>query len=204
MLDPNRRPACASAPVPSRKPAASTPRSPAAVPKLVEPALSEALVLGLMKQGVRKYFAIFGHARPIWRVLPIYEEEGATRTLNCRNEVEMAHAAPRCAGNAKCPRSSPRSAPGARRWPARLRRPQTARRYHIYGDDDVPARLQHAAGAEGRAGLFGRLTATMGQSYVLHTPEAARCAGRGALCVNHRTAPARSICCCRSTPSRSV
>jgi len=35
-------------------------------------------------------------------------------------------------------------------------------------------------------GLFGRMTAIMGQSYVLHTPEAVRDAlRRGALCVNH-------------------
>ena len=35
-------------------------------------------------------------------------------------------------------------------------------------------------------GLFGRMTATMGQSYVLHTPEGLRDAlRRGALCVNH-------------------
>ena len=65
-----------------------------AVPKLVETTLSEALVLGLLKQGVRKYFAIFGHgSTDLGNVLRIYEEEGVTRTLNCRNEVEMAHAA---------------------------------------------------------------------------------------------------------------
>ncbi|MGE0063725.1 MAG: thiamine pyrophosphate-binding protein, partial [Xanthobacteraceae bacterium] len=49
-----------------------------AVPKLVETTLSEALVLGLMKQGVRKYFAIFGHgSTDLGEVLRIYEEEGA-------------------------------------------------------------------------------------------------------------------------------
>ena len=65
-----------------------------ALPKLVDTTLSEALVLGLMKQGVRKYFAIFGHgSTDLGNVLRIYEEEGATRTVNCRNEVEMAHAA---------------------------------------------------------------------------------------------------------------
>ena len=64
------------------------------MPKLIETTLSEALVLGLLKQGVRKYFAIFGHgSTDLGDVLRIYEEEGATRTINCRNEVEMAHAA---------------------------------------------------------------------------------------------------------------
>ena len=64
------------------------------MPKLAECTLSEALVLGLLKQGVRKYFAIFGHgSTDLGNVLRLYEEEGATRTINCRNEVEMAHAA---------------------------------------------------------------------------------------------------------------
>jgi 3D-(3,5/4)-trihydroxycyclohexane-1,2-dione acylhydrolase (decyclizing) len=64
------------------------------LPKLAECTLSEALVLGLLKQGVRKYFAIFGHgSTDLGNVLRIYEDEGVTRTINCRNEVEMAHAA---------------------------------------------------------------------------------------------------------------
>src|SRR5690349_13848490 len=65
-----------------------------ALPKLVDATLSEALVLGLLKQGVRKYLAIFGHgSTDLGEVLRIYEEEGVTRTFNCRNEVAMAHAA---------------------------------------------------------------------------------------------------------------
>jgi hypothetical protein len=64
------------------------------LPKLAEMTLSEAIVLGLLNQGVRKYFAIFGHgSTDLGNILRIYEEEGATRTINCRNEVEMAHAA---------------------------------------------------------------------------------------------------------------
>ena len=48
------------------------------MPKLAECTLSEALVLGLLKQGVRKYFAIFGHgSTDLGNVLRIYEEEGA-------------------------------------------------------------------------------------------------------------------------------
>jgi 3D-(3,5/4)-trihydroxycyclohexane-1,2-dione acylhydrolase (decyclizing) len=59
--------------------------------------------------------------------------------------------------------------------------------YHIYGDEtthgegynmqQIPKPAQH---------LFGQLTATMGQSYVLHTPAALRDAmRRGSLCVHH-------------------
>ena len=63
-------------------------------------------MLGLLKQGVRKYFRHFDHdSTDLGNVLRIYEEEGVTRTINCRNEVEMAHAAPHYAGNtANCPR----------------------------------------------------------------------------------------------------
>ena len=43
------------------------------LPKLIETTLSEALVLGLLKQGVRKYFAIFGHgSTDLGNVLRIY------------------------------------------------------------------------------------------------------------------------------------
>ncbi|WP_244271873.1 thiamine pyrophosphate-binding protein [Pseudovibrio denitrificans] len=55
--------------------------------------LSEALVLGLMRQGVTKYLAIFGHgSTELGEVLRIYEDAGLVRTWQFRNEVEMAHA----------------------------------------------------------------------------------------------------------------
>lgn len=58
------------------------------LPKLIDTTLSEALVLGLLKQGVRKYLAIFGHgSTDLGEVLRVYDEEGVTRTFNCRNEV---------------------------------------------------------------------------------------------------------------------
>src|SRR5918998_4724689 len=65
-----------------------------ALPKVIDTTLAEALVLGLLKQGVRKYLAIFGHgSTELGDVLRVYEGEGVTRTFNCRNEVAMAHAA---------------------------------------------------------------------------------------------------------------
>ena len=46
-----------------------------ALPKLVDTTLSEGLVLGLLKQGVCKYLAIFGHgSTDLGEVLRIYEE----------------------------------------------------------------------------------------------------------------------------------
>ena len=64
------------------------------LPKQFQTSLSEGLVLGLLKQGVRKYLAIFGHgSTDLGEVLRVYEEEGVTRTWNFRNGVAMAHAA---------------------------------------------------------------------------------------------------------------
>ena len=59
--------------------------------------------------------------------------------------------------------------------------------YHIYGDETTFGEgynMQQIPKEE--QGLFGRMTAVMGQSYILHTPEGLRDAlRRGALCVNH-------------------
>ena len=64
------------------------------LPTNVDVSLSEGIILGLLKQKVRKYFAIFGHVSTDFaEVLRIYEKYGVTETYNFRNEVEMAHAA---------------------------------------------------------------------------------------------------------------
>ena len=56
--------------------------------------VSEGVVLGLLKQGVRKFFGVLGHGNTdIGEILRIYAEEGVLRFLQCRNEVAMAHAA---------------------------------------------------------------------------------------------------------------
>jgi 3D-(3,5/4)-trihydroxycyclohexane-1,2-dione acylhydrolase (decyclizing) len=162
-----------------------------ALPKLVEATLSEALVLGLLKQGVSKYFAIFGHgSTDLGNVLRIYQEEGVTRTINCRNEVEMAHAATALAWTyGETPAVVTSIGPGALQAMAGSLAAASngVGVYHIYGDEttrgegynmqQIPKREQ---------GLFGRITALMGQSYELHTPGALRdCLRRGTACVHH-------------------
>jgi 3D-(3,5/4)-trihydroxycyclohexane-1,2-dione acylhydrolase (decyclizing) len=159
--------------------------------KVVEVTLSEALVLGLLKQGVRKYFAIFGHgSTDLGNVLRVYEEEGVTRTINCRNEVEMSHAATALRwqyGELSAVVTS--IGPGAMQaFAGSLAAASNGVGvYHIYGDETTFGEgynMQQVPKTE--QGLFGRLTAIMGQSYVLHTPEALRDAlRRGSLCVNH-------------------
>jgi len=159
--------------------------------KLVDISLSEGLVLGLLKQGVRKYFAIFGHgSTDLGNVLRVYEEEGVTRTINCRNEVEMAHAATALRwqyGELSAVVTS--IGPGAMQaFAGSLAAASNGVGvYHIYGDETTFGEgynMQQVPKEE--QGLFGRMTAIMGQSYVLHTPEALRDAlRRGSLCVNH-------------------
>ena len=163
----------------------------AGLPKLVACTLSEALVLGLLRQGVRKYFAIFGHgSTDLGNVLRIYEEEGATRTINCRNEVEMAHAATALRwqyGEISAVVTS--IGPGAMQaFAGSLAAASNGVGvYHIYGDETTFGEgynMQQVPKEE--QGLFGRMTAVVGQSYILHTPEGLRDAlRRGSLCVNH-------------------
>lgn len=159
--------------------------------RFVTVSLSEAVVLGLLKQGVRKYFAIFGHgSTDLGEVLRIYDAAGVTRTINCRNEVEMAHAATCLAWQyGETPAVVTSIGPGALQAMAGSLAAASngVGVYHIYGDEttrgegynmqQIPKRQQ---------GLFGRMTAVMGESYVLHTPGALRDAmRRGTHCVHH-------------------
>jgi len=162
-----------------------------ALPKLVEISLSEALVLGLLRQEVPCYFAIFGHgSTDLGNVLRIYEEEGVTRTVNCRNEVEMAHAATALRWQyGKLSAVVTSIGPGAMQALAGSLAAASngVGVYHIYGDETTFGEgynMQQVPKEE--QGLFGRITAVMGGSYVLHTPEGLRDAlRRGALAVNH-------------------
>jgi len=161
------------------------------LPKSIGATLSEALVLGLLKQGVRKYLAIFGHgSTDLGDVLRIYEEEGVTRTFNCRNEVEMAHAATALRWQyGETPAVVTSIGPGAlQAFAGSLASASNGVGvYHIYGDETTFGEgynMQQVPKEE--QSLFGRLTAVLGQSYVLHTPEALRDAlRRGANCVHH-------------------
>jgi 3D-(3,5/4)-trihydroxycyclohexane-1,2-dione acylhydrolase (decyclizing) len=163
----------------------------AALPKLIDATLSEALVLGLLKQGVSKYLAIFGHgSTDLGEVLRIYEEEGVTRTFNCRNEVAMAHAATALRWQyGEIPAVVTSIGPGALQAfaGALAAASNGVGVYHIYGDETTFGEgynMQQVPKEE--QGLFGQMTAILGRSYVLHTPEAVRDAlRRGAVTVNH-------------------
>ncbi|WP_102960073.1 thiamine pyrophosphate-binding protein [Mangrovicella endophytica] len=153
--------------------------------------LSEALVIGLLKQGVSRYFAIFGHgSTDLGNILRIYSEEGAVRVVNCRNEVEMAHAATAFAwAYGETPAVVTSIGPGGLQAMAGSLAAASngVGVYHIYGDETTRGEgynMQQIP--KPGQGLYGQLAATLGQSYTLHTPEALReCMRRGTACVHH-------------------
>ncbi len=162
---------------------------------VVSVSLAEALVLGLMRQGVTKYLAIFGHgSTAIAEVLRHYEAAGLVRCFQFRNEVEMAHAGTALAWVYKENCAVVTSiGPGALQALAGslVAASNGVGIYHIYGDEtthgegynmqQVPKPVQ---------GLFGQMTAAMGQSYTLHSPAALRDALRkGASAVFHPWRP---------------
>jgi 3D-(3,5/4)-trihydroxycyclohexane-1,2-dione acylhydrolase (decyclizing) len=158
-----------------------------ALPRSVKVSLSEALILGLLKQQVTTFFAIFGHgSTDIGNVLRIYDEEGVTRTINCRNEVEMAHAATALRWTyGETPAVITSIGPGALQALAGSLAAASngVGVYHIYGDEttfgegynmqQVPKPMQ---------GIYGRMAADIGESYTLHTPQALREALRRGAC----------------------
>jgi 3D-(3,5/4)-trihydroxycyclohexane-1,2-dione acylhydrolase (decyclizing) len=56
--------------------------------------LSEALVLGLMRQKVRIFFSVLGHgSTELGEVLRVYQKVGLVRVYGVRSEIEASHAA---------------------------------------------------------------------------------------------------------------
>jgi len=147
--------------------------------KAAELSLSEALVLGLLKQGVTTFFAIFGHgSTDIANILAIYDAEGVTRTINCRNEVAMAHAATALRWTyGETPAVITSIGPGALQAMAGSLAAASngVGVYHIYGDETTYGEGYNMQQVPKPAqGVFGRMTADMGESYTLHTPQALR------------------------------
>lgn len=157
----------------------------------IDTTLSEAVVLGLLLQQVRDFFVILGHgSTDLGEVLRVYQQAGALRTRAFRNEVEMAHAATALRWLHGVSAAVVTSiGPGALQAMAGGLAAASNRVgvWHIYGDEtthDEGYNMQQIPRPE--QGLYGRLTAVMGESYVLHTPQALRTAlRRGSLRVNH-------------------
>ena len=150
-----------------------------ALPAVVTVSLVEGVVLGLLRQGVRKYLAVFGHGNTaLGEVLRVYEAAGVVRAFQFRNEVAMAHAATQLGwqyGEIAAVVTS--IGPGSLQAFAAsiVAATNGVGVYHLYGDATT-----HGEGynmqqvPQPRQGAYGMLTSVMGRSYTLHTPEALR------------------------------
>ncbi|MFA5064384.1 MAG: thiamine pyrophosphate-dependent enzyme [Dehalococcoidia bacterium] len=153
--------------------------------------LSEAIVLGLLRQEVRTYFAVFGHgSTDVAEVLRVYQGAGLVRVLNVRNEVEASHAAAAlrwATGKKSAVITS--IGPGALQAMAASLVPSSdgIGVWYLFGDEtteDEGFNMQQIPKYE--QGLFLRLCSTMGHAYTLHTPMAVSTAlRRGQAVVDH-------------------
>ncbi|MEZ5797967.1 MAG: thiamine pyrophosphate-binding protein [Paracoccaceae bacterium] len=157
--------------------------------------LAEALILGLMRQGVTKYLAIFGHgSTALAEVLRVYEAAGLVRCWQFRNEVEMAHAATALSWvYGEVPAVVTSIGPGALQAMAASLAASSngVGVYHLYGDETTHGEGYNMQQVPKPAqGVFSQITSLMGASYTLHSPGSLRDGlRRGASCVFHPWRP---------------
>lgn len=139
--------------------------------------LSEAVVLGLVNQGVKIFVGIFGHGMTdVGEALRIYEEAGAVRTVNVRNEVEASHIASMLKwkyGETAAVFTSigPGALQAAAGSLAALANGLGV--YYLFGDETTQSEgpnMQQIPRREQE--LFLKVLSTFGPAYSLHTPEA--------------------------------
>jgi len=64
------------------------------LPLHIDTSVSEALILGLLVQGIKKFIVVLGHgSTEIGEVLRVYSDAGLCRVYGVRSEVEASHAA---------------------------------------------------------------------------------------------------------------
>ncbi len=161
------------------------------LPGAINATLSELIVLGLIRQNVRHFFAVFGHgSTELGEVLRIYQQAGLLKVYGLRSEIEASHAATALnwvSGEKAAVVTS--IGPGALQALAASLAPASngIGVWYLLGDEttedegfnmqQIPRRQQN---------LFLSLTSTMGHAYCLHTPQALPTAlRRGANLVNH-------------------
>ncbi len=165
------------------------------LPDCLDLTLSEALVLGLLKQHVKTYFTVFGHgSTEVGEVLRIYQEAGLLKVYGVRSEIEASHAATALrwvTGEKAAVVTS--IGPGALQALAASLAPASdgIGVWYIFGDEtteDEGFNMQQIPKHE--QALFLRLATTMGSAYSLHTPMALSTAlQRGAVTVGHPYRP---------------
>lgn len=157
--------------------------------------LSEALVLGLLKQGVNVFFTVFGHgSTEVGEVLRIYHEAGLARVYGLRSEIEASHAASALrwiTGEKAAVVTS--IGPGALQALAASIMPASdgIGVYYLFGDEtseDEGYNMQQIPRHE--QGGFLKMMSSMGRAYSLHTPLALPSALQaGAVTVDHPYRP---------------
>ncbi len=165
------------------------------LPRQLDLTLSEALVLGLLRQGVRTFLAVLGHgSTEVGEVLRVYQEAGLVKVVGVRSEIEASHAAAALrwvTGEKAAVVTS--IGPGALQALAASLAPASdgIGVWYLFGDEtaeDEGFNMQQIPKHE--QGLFLQLAATMGRAYSLHTPLALPTAlQRGAATVDHPTRP---------------
>jgi 3D-(3,5/4)-trihydroxycyclohexane-1,2-dione acylhydrolase (decyclizing) len=165
------------------------------LPDCLDLTLSEALVLGLLRQDVHTFFTVFGHgSTEVGEVLRIYHEAGLVRVYGLRSEIEASHAAAALrwvTGEKAAVVTS--IGPGALQALAASLVPASdgIGVWYLFGDETTEAEgfnMQQVPKHE--QGLFLQLAAKMGRAYSLYTPLALPTAlQRGAATVDHPTRP---------------
>jgi 3D-(3,5/4)-trihydroxycyclohexane-1,2-dione acylhydrolase (decyclizing) len=153
--------------------------------------LSEALVIGLLRQGVKIFFSVLGHgSTEIGEVLRVYQQAGLVKTYGVRNEIEASHAttALRWVTGEKAAVVTS-IGPGALQALAASLVPASdgIGVWYLFGDEtteDEGFNMQQVPKHE--QGLFLQITAAFGRAYSLHTPMSLSSAlHRGAATVDH-------------------
>ena len=166
-----------------------------ALPGCLDLTLSEALVLGLLRQEVRTFFTVLGHgSTELGEVLRLYQEAGLARVYGLRSEIEASHAAAALrwvTGEKAAVVTS--IGPGALQALAASLVPVSDGLgvWYLCGDEtteDEGFNMQQVP--RHAQGLFLQLAASLGQAYSLHTPLALPTAlQRGSVTVDHPTRP---------------
>ena len=161
------------------------------LPKRIDTTVSEAIVLGLLRQDVRTFIGVFGHgSTELGEVLRVYEGAGLIRTLPVRHETAAAHAAASLrwvTGEKAAVFTS--IGPGALQALAGSLTASSNQIgvWHIYGDEtteDEGPNMQQIPKHQQQ--LYLSLCQTMGESYCLHTPQSVGTAlRRGLNTVDH-------------------
>lgn len=162
-----------------------------ALPRFQDVTLSEAVVLGLLRQGVQRFLCVLGHgSTDLGEVLRVYEGAGLLKTYCVRHETEASHAAAALrwvTGEKAAVVTS--IGPGALHALAGSIVPASDGLgvWYLLGDEtteDEGPNMQQIPKHE--QNLFLRLFSTMGDAYCLHTPEAVGTAlRRGLVTVDH-------------------